>query len=163
VATRRRIRSVARWLCSIAALACAGAWLLATWRPLIIEPRLPWVSTEPDAPPHTWVRSVVLSGGQLRATIWHVPYAPASGYSVLAARADTSLSWGFNYSFRAHSDFLAIPLWFPALALAIAPSTHWLVNIRARRRRQRRGLCSACAYDRRGLPPTAPCPECGSR
>jgi hypothetical protein len=27
--------------------------------------------------------------------------------------------------------------------------------------RRRRNLCTVCAYDRKGLPPTTPCPECG--
>jgi hypothetical protein len=31
------------------------------------------------------------------------------------------------------------------------------------RRRVNRGLCPACAYDRRGTSATAPCPECGRR
>ncbi len=29
--------------------------------------------------------------------------------------------------------------------------------------RIRRGLCPSCAYDRRGIPADAPCPECGAR
>lgn len=31
-----------------------------------------------------------------------------------------------------------------------------------RSRRLARGLCTACAYDRRGLPPGSPCAECGA-
>lgn len=48
--------------------------------------------------------------------------------------------------------------------LALPISLGWVPRtLRARRaaRRQRAGLCPACAYDRRATPPEAPCPECG--
>lgn len=37
----------------------------------------------------------------------------------------------------------------------------WGINRTRKWLRQRRGGCPGCAYDRRGLPPDAPCPECG--
>lgn len=66
----------------------------------------------------------------------------------------------------------------PALVLPLVPrwpeflintaawgAALWLVTSGAslfrRARRRRRGLCPACGYDRRGLPDTAACPECG--
>jgi hypothetical protein len=56
---------------------------------------------------------------------------------------------------------LYIPLWMPfsiALMATIAPPL-----LRWRRRNLAAlGLCASCRYDRRGLPPSARCPECGA-
>jgi hypothetical protein len=46
-------------------------------------------------------------------------------------------------------------------ALGAALLTRLAIGARSYRRR-RANLCPRCAYDRRGLPPTAPCPECGT-
>ena len=56
----------------------------------------------------------------------------------------------------------------PGLAAntALFASAWWLVlfgpGTLRRYRRRRRGACLRCGYDRRGLAPTTPCPECGS-
>jgi hypothetical protein len=69
---------------------------------------------------------------------------------------------------RALSDapLPAAPLWPGLIAdTAIYAAFCWaaLVCVPVTRRavRHRRNLCVACAYDRRGLAPGAPCPECG--
>ncbi len=51
---------------------------------------------------------------------------------------------------------IAIPLWLPAVLFAVPTFLGW----RAARPRDP-AQCTACGYDRRGLPSTAPCPECG--
>jgi hypothetical protein len=66
-------------------------------------------------------------------------------------------------------DFRALPLWafWPGLIAdsAIFALLWWLALFAPgafrRTLRRRRGQCSACGYDLRGNPPSAPCPECG--
>ena len=48
----------------------------------------------------------------------------------------------------------SLPLWVPIAALL------FLVG-RASRHSVARHSCIACKYDRRGIPPNSPCPECG--
>ena len=57
---------------------------------------------------------------------------------------------------------LTVPLWMFGLPLLIVTATAWRLDDVARYRRTR-GLCAKCGYARRGLEPTHPCPECGSR
>jgi hypothetical protein len=56
----------------------------------------------------------------------------------------------------------SIPLWTPLLVLAIPAQWLWLSHQRALKR-DRAGRCPSCAYDLRGLPEGAPCPECGAK
>ncbi|NUQ53902.1 MAG: hypothetical protein HUU19_14545 [Phycisphaerales bacterium] len=59
-----------------------------------------------------------------------------------------------------------LPLGFTLNTLFYAAAWFtYLFGIRSIRRnlRTRRGLCTGCAYDLKGLPPGSPCPECGRR
>lgn len=59
------------------------------------------------------------------------------------------------------------PIWSGLLLnIAIWSITAWLLltltsTLRTRLRTRRAGKCPQCRYDLRGLPPSAPCPECG--
>jgi hypothetical protein len=53
--------------------------------------------------------------------------------------------------------FLRVPLWLPAVVVAAPTVVAW----RRLRRAAVSGVCSACGYDRRGLPNGVKCPECG--
>lgn len=55
---------------------------------------------------------------------------------------------------------IRIPTWcFP---LILVPLAFWLHRRNRLASRRERGHCPACNYDRAGLPPAAPCPECGA-
>ena len=55
---------------------------------------------------------------------------------------------------------LRVPLWMPFVMAAIPGCLLWRVEAR-HHSRARAGLCPFCGYPRRGLPTSAPCPECG--
>ena len=55
----------------------------------------------------------------------------------------------------------SIPIWNALALLVPATTLAWLFDTLARRRAHL-NLCPACHYDRTGLPPQSPCPECAS-
>lgn len=74
---------------------------------------------------------------------------------------DTKFEWWFRWGRWNGGRDVAAPLWLPTLAVALITIGVWRADARARRR-QRNGCCATCNYDRAGLPPAAPCPECGA-
>ena len=57
--------------------------------------------------------------------------------------------------------FLLLLAWLPvSLAWIGRTPAYWQKRLAARRRA--RGLCPSCGYNRTGLPPETPCPECGT-
>src|SRR5262245_20503685 len=54
--------------------------------------------------------------------------------------------------------YIEAPLW-PLTAALVALAA---IPPALRRHRRRAGRCTTCGYDRHGLTPDAPCPECGS-
>ncbi len=57
--------------------------------------------------------------------------------------------------------YFYIPLWVPVFFSLVATAFAWRTDSR-HFRRARSGLCVACGYDRTGLAPESPCPECGN-
>lgn len=74
---------------------------------------------------------------------------------------DHRWDWGFLWEQREGSGRpftiveVAVPLWALALPAALLAAMLWHV------RRPRPGRCNHCGYNLSGLPPAAPCPECG--
>jgi hypothetical protein len=62
---------------------------------------------------------------------------------------------------RLTGPWMDISLRLLLLPVATITAAAWSLDLLARRH-TRRGHCPTCHYDRRGLPPTAPCPECGT-
>jgi hypothetical protein len=80
---------------------------------------------------------------------------PDDGITIQLKATTPSWRCDFHYGLAP-----AIPLWIlPAAATLLMGAAGAPMITTALRRR--RGLCPSCAYDRRGLAPGAPCPECG--
>jgi hypothetical protein len=58
--------------------------------------------------------------------------------------------------------FVIIPVWFFVALSLVTTAAAWRMDIIARRK-SRLGMCPACGYDRTGLAPAAPCPECNAK
>jgi hypothetical protein len=54
-----------------------------------------------------------------------------------------------------------LPIWPLILLVSALTCAAWRLDILSRRRAML-NLCPKCRYDRTGLPPQAPCPECGA-
>ena len=67
---------------------------------------------------------------------------------------------GYEWSFALSRNGWFIPLWCPFLLLLVPTTIVWRLDLLASRR-ARAGRCPTCNYDRAGLPPGSPCPECG--
>lgn len=57
--------------------------------------------------------------------------------------------------------YLANSLFYAAVWLIIGLAATCSTRVARRTLRRRRGLCTRCAYDLKGLTPGTPCPECG--
>ena len=75
-----------------------------------------------------------------------------SGRRTLFVGTMSAWIWGFLIG--------GVPLWLPAVALAVPPVA-WVIRRRQTRRRLRTGLCSGCGYDLRASREFGRCPECG--
>lgn len=89
---------------------------------------------------------------------YHKPYDGEAGFyerflSFYTYECDV-IVWP-EYFNRGYS-YVNIPLWPFALAL-ILPGAYLLYRARP----VKPGQCSSCRYDRSGLSPVSPCPECG--
>lgn len=81
-----------------------------------------------------------------------------AGFRVIRS-ASPDLRWRPKYSFNSAAGLLSIrvPLWLICVTMGAASAAAHRAAVRSRDPR----TCPACEYSRRGLPPDAPCPECG--
>jgi hypothetical protein len=69
------------------------------------------------------------------------------------------LCWWFSYEASGSYWCVRFPLWMLLTPAGVASGAAWRLDTLARRR-SRPGLCPVCGYNRAGLAPTSPCPEC---
>lgn len=141
----RRLRRIGKWiaLSVVALFAClhiASIWFLAGL----------WITP----------KSAIGIG---RGAVWLVfDSSPRRlpDWDLLVGRAAWSedFCWWFGQSGIYGVGQLTLPLWIPALILAVPTAWLWLQD----HQRSRPGRCPTCGYDLRGLSNSAVCPECGT-
>ena len=150
---RRWIARAARWGLTGLTAAVIGAWVMSRWWNIQLQ--------------HGGDRYVSLHSG----AVWFGTVPPRRGERVrlkpglYATKLDSGTHTGMVWSVQRFNvmgyPLVAIPTW-PAAVVLLSTAALVMKNpVRAALRR-RRGACLACGYDRRGLAPQAPCPECGT-
>ena len=104
--------------------------------------------------------AVTLESGCLSTAEITAPVFSMSGASWGVRSSYEHFRWGFQLQQGATHRVLTIPLWCPFLIALSSTTIAWRPDLLAARRAWK-GYCVKCAYDRAGLPPDAPCPECG--
>jgi hypothetical protein len=171
---RERLRSVAKWGFTAAALALGVAWggsgwlrTSLAWRRVITtveSGRLTMLRAATSTPAYRFELAVRTRDPVVSSALR--PSEPFFSHDCAWTIADTEARWrwGFAWEPSIRDRYLprsfGLPLW-PLFAAAFIPTCVWWTrDIRSWRRRP--GQCPACGYDRRGLGEGSPCPECGS-
>lgn len=151
---KRRIRRTA-WACFALAFIIASVWLASGW----LGCSYAWRSTRSVTLATGWVE---YSHARPNGPVFKVPFelpslGPADGW-YLWSRAHGP-RWRYDLlieSTYSHTTY-AVPLWpIPLVLFAIGALLLFIIRPRLPY------LCTNCRYDRRGIPASAPCPECGT-
>jgi hypothetical protein len=78
----------------------------------------------------------------------------------LARVARPGWDWWFDWGPASNGWQYDLPLWIPAALLLVLVAIAWRLDAIAFLR-EHPHLCRKCRYDRTGLQPGTPCPECG--
>jgi hypothetical protein len=143
-----RIRTAARWALVFGCAALIVLWLwsarhFAYW---------------------TYPRGLIfITRGQLE--LWYYPASDFGGSASIWAHTGPHPSFSWSWWFhgtqtKTGNVILAVPLWLFELILLVPLIRPW--RFTRARRRIRRGLCTGCGYDRRGISEQRECPECGA-
>lgn len=136
---------MARLRCT--ALNRAGASVLLALLSLVYAANVPFYCGSTIGTSYAWR----IEHGRL--TIRHAPNVGRESFYVAVNSEGLTFTWDAHWYSR--SDwFVRVPLWAPWLLAALWCALAW------RPRRAGAAVC-ACGYARDGLPPGAPCPECG--
>jgi hypothetical protein len=152
---RARLREVARWAGACACVVMLGVMVLTCWRVWLcgVTPRL-MVSFEHGR------MEVRTAEHDSQGQYWN----PLIRGHIIGGIAPSGLKW-LRWEFESYYDqygrVVCIPLWAPALVLAIPTAILWRRD-HMLTKRARAGRCPKCGYDRAGLAATIPCPECGT-
>jgi hypothetical protein len=145
---RPRIRKFFKWGGLVVSGLLLTVWVGSCWR-----------YVEWDTPGRGWI---AIAGGQLIIVepLWG---NAASGIGELSIDpVSNQLRWSFRFVDWVTGGSSYFPLWLPALICMSVTAAAWRMDIIARRK-SRLGKCPACGYDRTGLAPAAPCPECNAK
>ena len=112
---------------------------------------------------------MTLGSGRLRWLHYEQPPQDQAGGWYWEGFSGLTTLWAPDVSYSPWGDWaLSIPLWLPALFLAVLPFASSCLAYRGRRR-QKSGLCPQCGYDLRGHrrdrthgKHSIRCPECGT-
>lgn len=149
---RANVRKTAKWSALVLGLVLVAAGAVSTvWR-------CQWTSGG-----STGFHNVELVAGRIgyeHDTVWvYVKGDSRYGRSWNFSRQSEWARWLPQY--RARPFFkVYLPLWLPAFGAFGVGAALWRWDVFAMRR-ARAGLCPVCSYDRAGISPSSPCPECG--
>lgn len=141
-----RLRALVKWLATVLTALLIAAWLVSGKFGIV----------------HHWTSGHSASLWRGRTHIWQ------SGAPIPASLAgfewrgptDFGLDWWMVSFKRYNQPHLAIPLWWAVLPMAAVTIALWRRDT-ILTRRFRMHHCMHCGYDRAGITPHAPCPECG--
>jgi hypothetical protein len=164
---RRRVRTWAKWACTVAAGLAVSVAVASRWYGAV------WVDIREDCDRHL---DIEIRGGVIAVTVTRIPPLPGfPGVSYLQLGRGPQPSFGLSSSIwspRSQSMWRAgllhcssqygwqagATLLYPVLLTTIPAAFLWYKD----RRRSGPHTCPNCNYDRRGLPADANCPECGT-
>jgi len=147
----------ARYPLGLFAFFSATLLALSLCRDLTIEQPPDWLITASAG-------GVAIAHG--RNLLYHPPGPPTFELSTPRSPLLRRLS-GFSWWPRRSTSFAlnpivmyTVPLWIPLTLCGVPSAIAWRAHLRRRRRGP--ASCPSCGYDLRGLPASAPCPECGA-
>jgi predicted RNA-binding Zn-ribbon protein involved in translation (DUF1610 family) len=124
-----------------------------------------WLWVEWRVTDRVWLK---MDSGGFVVEIWAklpagTSYASPTGLIIdsRAAYGQPEFTWWPRRARALQFDDLSVPLWMPLVVVGAPTALLWRTNRRIARL-ARTGHCPSCGYDRRGLTPDAPCPECGA-
>lgn len=156
-----KIRMCTQWAGTACCAALLAAWLISGWTHPSRDLPLNWKDYD-DV-------DITLSQGRIMTTLsrtreiaelFLIAEVDISEFEALPSHGWRFEPW-FDSRFNECHAKVATPLWIPFVLIALPTAYLWKQDLVAARR-VRAGLCRKCKYDRSGLSPSAPCPECNA-
>ena len=163
---RPRLKKWAKWGCTLAAVLVAGFATSTRFYSYSLEfpanggrdlrfvsvctGRL-WVGEYRNVPPQGQVAGPDWNMGRYSGWHWCLVPDPSD------IGAEGAWHWGVLWSSNQLGRFAGVSVIYPAALTSLVAGLLWYTG-----RRFKPGQCNKCRYDRRGLTPAAPCPECGT-
>jgi hypothetical protein len=164
---RRRVRTWAKWACTLAALLAVGVavasrlrWVRCTIVThagttvsfIEVGHGLVWTGSTEGVPPESIIAAPGWETGHANTWYW--------GLAGELPNYMRQVPWHHGLLWRSVAGEweLGFSLLYPVLLTTIPAAFLWYKD----RRRSSPHTCPNCNYDRRGLPAQAKCPECGT-